>query len=141
VGDQLSLLLAPVTTRVYRPRGINVLQRLFKEHFQSVADQYEAKHSIIYGPFRIERITEVVEKFVLCGDYSQGVARIQCTNPDCKYEYFRPFSCKSFYFCPSCSQKRTLLFSQVHEPAALAGTAPPAVRLHLPEAPETIFSP
>ena len=35
-----------------------------------------------------------------------------CTNPDCKYEYFRPFSCKVFYFCPSCSQKRTLLFSE-----------------------------
>ena len=44
--------------------------------------------------------------------YSQGIARIQCTNPDCKFEYFRPFSCKSFYFCPSCSQKRTLLFSK-----------------------------
>jgi hypothetical protein len=73
------------TTRVYRPRGINVLQRLFKEHFQSFADQYEVKHAMIYGRFRIERITEVVEKFVLCGDYSQGVARIQCTNPDCKY--------------------------------------------------------
>jgi transposase-like protein len=112
VGDQLSLSLAPVTKRVYQPRGINALQRLLKEHFQSFADQYEAKHAIIYGRFRIERITEVVEKFVLCGDYSQGVARIQCTNPDCKYEYFRPFSCKSFYFCPSCSQKRTLLFSQ-----------------------------
>jgi hypothetical protein len=45
---------------VYRPRGINVLQRLFKEHFQSFADQYEAKHAMIYGRFRIERITEVV---------------------------------------------------------------------------------
>ena len=67
---------------------------------------------MIYGRFRIERITKVVEKFVLCGDYTQGIARIQCTNPDCKHEYFRPFSCKSFYFCPSCSQKRTLLFSQ-----------------------------
>ena len=97
---------------MYQPRGVNVLQRLFKEHFQNFADQYEAKHAIIYGRFRIERITEVVEKFVLCGDYSQGIARIQCTNPDCKYEYFRPFSCKSFYFCPSCSQKRTLLFSE-----------------------------
>jgi len=97
---------------VYQPRGINALQRLFKEHFQSFADQYEAKHAIIYGRFRIERITEVVEKFILCGDYTQGVARIQCTNPDCKYEYFRPFSFKSFYFCPACSQKRTLLFSQ-----------------------------
>jgi len=112
VGDQLSLSLAPVTKRLYQPRGINILQLLFKEHFQSFANQYEAKHAIIYGRFRIERITEVVEKFILCGDYTQGIARIQCTNSDCRYEYFRPFSCKSFYFCPSCSQKRTLLFSQ-----------------------------
>ncbi len=27
----------------------------------------------------------------------------------------------------------------VHEPAALAGLTPPAVRLHLPETPETLF--
>jgi hypothetical protein len=33
-------------------------------------------------------------------------------NPDCRFEYFRPFPRKSFYFCPSCSQKRTLLFSE-----------------------------
>ena len=24
----------------------------------------------------------------------------------------RPFSCKGFYLCPSCSQKRTLLFAE-----------------------------
>jgi ABC-type sugar transport system ATPase subunit len=28
------------------------------------------------------------------------------------YEYFRPFSCKGFFLCPSCSQKRTLLFAE-----------------------------
>ena len=72
VGDQLSLSLVPVTARVYQPRGINALQRLFKEHFQGFADQYEAKHAIIYGRFRIERITEVVEKFILSGDYTPG---------------------------------------------------------------------
>ena len=54
----------------------------------------------------------MVEHFLECGDYTKGVARIQCTNPACKEEYFRPFSCKTFYFCPSCSQKRTLLFSE-----------------------------
>jgi hypothetical protein len=74
---------------VYRPRGINDLQILFKKHFQCIAEQYERKHAVIYGRFRIERITEVVEKFILCGDYSKGVARIQCSNPDCKLEYFR----------------------------------------------------
>ncbi len=42
----------------------------------------------------------------------QGVARIRCTNPDCGHDYFRPFYCKGFYLCPSCSQKRTLLFAE-----------------------------
>ena len=51
-----------------------MLQRLFKEHFRKLADQYEAKHAIIYGRFRIERITEVVEKFILCGDHTTGCA-------------------------------------------------------------------
>ena len=45
---------------------------------------------------------------------------IQCSNPECKADYFRPFSCKVFYplggplhrLCPSCSQKRTLLFGE-----------------------------
>jgi hypothetical protein len=112
VQTQLFLQLAPITKAVHRPRGINFLQLLFKKYFQSIADRYEDKYAVIYGQFRIERITEVVEKFILCGNYSRGVARIQCTNPDCRFEYFRPFSCKSFYFCPSCSQKRTLLFSE-----------------------------
>jgi hypothetical protein len=73
----LSLPIAPVATRVYRPRGINDLQVLFKKHFQRIVEKYEIKYAVIYGRFRIERITEVVEKFILCGDYSQGVARIQ----------------------------------------------------------------
>ena len=40
----------------------------------------------------------------------EGIARIQCINPDCKADYFRPFSCKLFHLCPS--QKRTLLFGE-----------------------------
>ena len=53
---------------MYQPRGINALQLLFEKHFQSFADQYEAKYAIVYGRFRIQRITEVVERFVLCAD-------------------------------------------------------------------------
>ncbi|HUU30397.1 MAG TPA: hypothetical protein VM123_21550 [archaeon] len=106
---QLSLQLTPVTKGVYQPRGINALQLLFKKHFQSIAEQYESKYAVIYGRFRIERITEVVEKFIFCGLGAPGLLegrrphpahRVKpCTNPDCKFEYFRPFSCKSFYFC------------------------------------------
>ena len=65
------------------------------------------------GNFRMERIDRVVARFFLtCGDYRQGVARIRCVNPECRHEYFRPFSCKGFFLCPSCSQKRTLLFAE-----------------------------
>jgi len=64
------------------------------------------------GKFRLPRITKAVERFLGCGDYSKGIARIQCTNPDCRAEYFRPFSCSVFHLCPSCSQKRTLLLGE-----------------------------
>ena len=62
--------------------------------------------------FRLERIREIGERFLTCGDYRLGVARIRCDNPGCGHDYFRPFSCKGFYLCPSCSQKRTLLFAE-----------------------------
>jgi hypothetical protein len=57
------------------PRGCTAAQNQHpsasvQEAFQSFADQYEAKHAIIYGRFRIKRITEVVEKFIFGGDYS-----------------------------------------------------------------------
>jgi len=51
--------------------------------------------------FRLEPISHVAEKFQSCGDYTKGIARIQCSNPSCRLEYFRPFCCKGFYLCPS----------------------------------------
>jgi len=77
----------------------------FEKHYD---DHYADK----YGKYRIIRIKQAVEKFIECGEYSKGIARIKCTNPECGYEYFRPFSCKSWYLCPSCNQKRLLLFSE-----------------------------
>jgi hypothetical protein len=40
------------------------------------------------------------------------VARISCSNPECRHEYFRPFSCKRFHLCFSCSQLQSLLFAE-----------------------------
>jgi len=40
------------------------------------------------------------------------ISRIICTNPKCDYQYFRPFSCKVFYFCPSCTKKKGPLFGE-----------------------------
>ena len=48
----------------YIPRGINVLQKIFKKHFQDFTRQYDEKYAKKYGHFRIDRITEVVEEFI-----------------------------------------------------------------------------
>jgi len=38
------------------------------------------------------------------------LARVKCTA--CDYPYFRPFSCRTFHLCPSCDQKRTILYAE-----------------------------
>ncbi len=45
----------------------------------------------------------VVEEYMKCGDYHKGVARVKCTNPECNHDFFVPFSCKQFLFCPGCN--------------------------------------
>jgi len=89
-----------------------MLRRVFQDHFGRFAAEYDARHAQELGNFRIERIARVATRFLTCGDYRQGLARIRCSNPECRQEYFRPFSCKGFYLCPSCSQKRTILFAE-----------------------------
>jgi hypothetical protein len=61
----------------YIPRGQNVLQRIFKEHFEEFKEIYEDRYAQDYGKFRLDRITEVVEEFLKCGDYKEGLARIK----------------------------------------------------------------
>jgi hypothetical protein len=50
----------------------------------------------------------VIERFIECGDPHQGLARIRCD--ECGHDYLLAFSCKTRYFCPSCHQKRVLLY-------------------------------
>jgi hypothetical protein len=57
-----------------------------------------------------QTILDRLEQFTGCADWSKGVARIRCE--DCGHSYFRPFSCKVFHLCPSCDQKRTLLYAE-----------------------------
>ncbi|MBS3763816.1 MAG: transposase [Planctomycetes bacterium] len=96
----------------YVPRGRNALHTIFERHFADFCEQYDEKYAPTYGMYRLERIQQLGERFSTCGDYLQGVARICCTNPECGHDYFRPFSCKGFYLCPSCSRKRTILFAE-----------------------------
>jgi len=111
-SPSLGKAAVPVTEGQYVPRGRNELHTIFDHHFPDFCERYDEKYASKYGMFRLERIQQIGEKFSTCGDYLQGVARIRCTNPECGNDYFRPFSCKGFYLCPSCSQKRTLLFAE-----------------------------
>jgi hypothetical protein len=96
----------------YIPRGRNQLHTIFERHLEEFCDVYDERYAAKYGMFRLDHIRDICERFLTCGDYRLGVARIRCTNPACGHDYFRPFSCKGFYLCPSCSQKRTLLFAE-----------------------------
>ena len=61
---------------------------------------------------RIRRPVEqrVMERFIACGDPHHGFARIYCDG--CGHDYLLAFSCKTRYFCPSCHQKRVLLYGE-----------------------------
>ena len=112
MADQLALALDATAPGTYRPRGTSSLQRLFRANLPELLELYDAEFAVRLGKYRQGRIASAVERFMECGDYTKGIARIKCTNPECKNEYFRPFSCKVFHLCPSCSQKRTLLFGE-----------------------------
>jgi hypothetical protein len=91
-------------------RSPNLLETILQKHFQSFSGKYSEKHCTKYGKIRLERF-ESFKDSLIC-DYAKGVARIQCSNPECRHGIFRPFSCKRFYFCPSCTRKRAILFGE-----------------------------
>jgi hypothetical protein len=97
---------------VYTQRSPNILKAILKNHFQSFSEKYSENYDTELGKIRLSRIETFKDSLISCGDYTKGIARIQCSNPECKHEIFRPFSCKRFYFCPSCSQKRSILFGE-----------------------------
>ena len=107
-----AISVATTATNRYVPRGRNELHTIFERHFADFCEHYDERYAGTYGRYRLERIQQLGERFSTCGDYLQGVARIRCTNPECGHDYFRPFSCKGFYLCPSCSRKRTILFAE-----------------------------
>lgn len=69
---------------------------------------------------RFQRLLEeqVIERFLECGDPHHGFARVYCA--DCHHDYLLAFSCKARYFCPSCHQKRVLVYGEWVEQNVLA---------------------
>jgi hypothetical protein len=92
--------------RARKPKASPLWQCLWR-HFDRFLDVYEDRYQPRYGYLR-PIIPEVVNKFLDCGDFERGFARIRCDH--CKHEYLLAFSCKGRWFCPSCHQKKVQLF-------------------------------
>ena len=95
-----------------RPPGPEPSSHDLRTPLRGLCDVYDERYAPTYGMFRLNRIRDIGDRFLICGDYRLGVVRVRCTNPACGHDYFKPFSCKGFFLCPSCSQKRTLLFAE-----------------------------
>lgn len=94
---------------VYHPRQPleSDFHRLVREHFDTFRAVYAERYARKFGHWR-PVYDKAVRHFLKCGDLQHGFARVRC--PDCRHEFFVAFSCKQRCICPSCSQKRTLLF-------------------------------
>ena len=77
MADQLALTLEATPPGTYRPQGTSSLQGLFRSHFEDISARYETDYARRLGRFRLERISTAVERFLDCGDYTKGVARIR----------------------------------------------------------------
>ncbi len=83
--------------------------KLVETHFEELEGVWDEKYQNTYGFYR-PQITDVIYKYLDCGDPKNGFARVKCTK--CKYEFLLPFSCKRRYFCPSCHQRRVIEFGE-----------------------------
>ena len=85
------------------------LYRIAYQHFEEYEKIYPERYEEEYGYFR-KIITATICKYLDCGIMENGFARIRC--PDCGYDFFVAFSCKTRFFCPSCAEKRTLIWGE-----------------------------
>ena len=66
--------------------------------------QWEERFERRFGFWR-SFVDEQVCRYLDCGLYENGFARIRC--PECAEEYLLAFSCKTRELCPSCAAKRS----------------------------------
>ena len=93
------------------------LWKCFHAHFDHFTAAYPRDYQSRYGVLR-GVIPEVVDKFMGCGDFAKGFARVRCD--ECSHEYLLAFSCKGRWFCPSCHQKKVQVFGAMLAESILA---------------------
>ena len=96
---------------VYEPRDprASSLYALVEDYYEEFERVYDDRYQQQYGRWR-PVIGEVMRKYLDCGDLHRGFARLGCDG--CRYRAILAYSCKCRLFCPSCQQKRVLLFAE-----------------------------
>ena len=101
----------PSSTSDYQPRNPknSDYYSCVETHFEELEtkwDEYYAKRLGFWRP----HVSDVILKYLDCGDLHCGFARVKCK--DCGHSYLLPFSCKRRHFCPSCHQRRIIEFGE-----------------------------
>jgi hypothetical protein len=107
---------------IYRPRDAQAtaLYHLVEDNFDELVRVWDERYEKQHGFWR-PVIRHVVEQYLTCGDLRCGFARLRC--PSCREDHLLPYSCKRRCFCPSCHQKRALLFAE-HVDEEVLGQVP-----------------
>ena len=98
-------------TAIYKPRNPQASDyfRCTESHFEKLEMVWDDLYERKYGFWR-PYVKNVILRYLDCGDLHNGFARVKC--PDCNHEYLLPFSCKRRHFCPTCHQKRVIVFGE-----------------------------
>ncbi len=103
--DRINPLALPKTmsdsSRVYRSRNpkASAYYRCVEDHFEQLETVWDERYQRRFDFWRAY-VTEVIHRYLDCGDLHFGFARVKCE--DCGHEYLLAFSCKRRHFCPSC---------------------------------------
>jgi hypothetical protein len=96
---------------VYEPRDPRASSpyALVEDYYEEFERVYDDRYQQQYARWR-PVIGKVMRKYLECGDLHRGFARLGCDG--CRYQAILAYSCKCRLFCPSCQQKRVLLFAE-----------------------------
>jgi len=105
---------------------------LVEDNFDELERVWDERYERQHGFWR-PIIRHVVEQYLDCGDLRCGFARLWCA--PCRKSLLLPYSCKRRCFCPSCHQKRALLFAE-HVDEEVLGEVP--IRQHVVTIPKML---
>ncbi len=95
--------------RLYRSRRPErtLLYRALADQFERFLGVFEERFEPTHGYLR-RSVAPAVYRYLDCGIFAHGAARAHCV--ECGHDVLIAFSCKLRCLCPSCHQKRELLW-------------------------------